>query len=90
MEMITAELQIVVFEHMTTTALVISSNGVPRDEIEADFNAAIASQQDVKVEAELDDARASFSDASVDLTGANSVILARCRRQPRKTRNTRK
>jgi hypothetical protein len=64
---------------------------MPLDEIEADFNVAIASQQDGAIEAELDpsattelnDPRASLSGASVDLTGASSAVVDGLQTEPR-------
>ena len=78
-EIVPAEWRVVVLEHTDPNGTRhIIERGMPLDEIEADFNVAIASQQDGAIEAELDpsattelnDARASLSDAPVDLTGA--------------------
>jgi hypothetical protein len=76
-EIVPAEWRVVVLEHTDPNGTRhIIERGMPLDEIEADFNVAIASQQDGAIKAELDpsattelnDPRASLSDASVDLT----------------------
>lgn len=84
-EIVPAEWRVVVLEHTDPNGTRhIIERGMPLDEIEADFNVAIASQQDGAIEAELDpsattelnDPRASLSGASVDLTGASSAVVA--------------
>lgn len=79
-EIVPAEWRVVVLEHTDPNGTRhIIERGMPLDEIEADFNVAFASQQDGAIEAELDpsattelnDPRASLSDASVDLTGVS-------------------
>ncbi|MCX7399008.1 MAG: polymorphic toxin-type HINT domain-containing protein [Planctomycetales bacterium] len=82
-EIVPAEWRVVVLEHTDPNGTRhIIERGMPLDEIEADFNVAIASPQDGAIEAELDpsattelnDPRASLSDAPVDLTGASSTV----------------
>jgi len=84
-EIVPAEWRVVVLEHTDPNGTRhIIERGMPLDEIEADFNVAIASQQDGAIEAErdpsatteLNDPRASLSDASVDLTGASNAVVA--------------
>jgi hypothetical protein len=90
-EIVPAEWRVVVLEHTDPNGTRhIIERGMPLDEIEADFNVAIASQQNGAIEAErdpsatteLNDPRASLSDASVDLTGASRGVAATLQTSP--------